>query len=99
MEDILLTLQAIWTANPGIGLQAGQLYEGLAAGSEVPPSDEEARAAVADLVERELAESVPSKMPSEVPQKCYRITAKGRDFASHKFPWNYLDAFAPKNIS
>jgi len=93
MKDILRFLDIMWKANPSVALPAGELYRGLA-NSEVPPTDTEARAAVADLIERKLIESEPAAVPSEVPQRCYKITAKGRDFVEHRFPWFAIDAFS-----
>ena len=93
MEDILHSLHITWQANPGCGIRAGQLGAGMAA-SMVPPGDDELRAAVADLVERQLIEAVSTEDPGLVPGKVYRITPRGRDFVQHRFPWDLVDSFS-----
>ena len=96
METILLSLAAIYDADPGVRLTAEQLFRGMAS-SSVPPTDEESRAALAELIDRRLAAAEDDSLPMGlVPQKVYRITTDGLDFKRHRFPWDLVDRFAAR---
>ncbi len=92
METILQSVQAVWEANPGVCLLIGHIYRGLA-NSSVPPSEDEGRAAVAELTERGLIDVQDSPV-GDMPGKCYRISQRGRDFVSHGYPWDLVDEFS-----
>jgi len=91
-QTILQTLNTIWEANPGVCLLTRHLYRGLG-NSSVPPTQDEAAAALADLCERKLvaAKAAPTGEPLT---KCYIITVTGRDFVMHDFPWDKIDQFS-----
>lgn len=96
MQNILQVLKVTFDAAGNDCVLAGHIFEGLGR-SAVPPTDEDARAALADLVQRELVEAVNSPVPSDVPQKGYKILPRGRDFVDHNYPWDLLDEYSNHN--
>ncbi len=94
MEAILLSLACVYEANADVRLTARHIFKGLG-DSTVPPTDEEAQAALSELIDRELVSVHDDDQPvGMVPQKVYRITTDGLDFKRHVFPWDFLDRFS-----
>jgi hypothetical protein len=91
-EVILRDLDIRWRACPELPLLWRHVVYGFHT-ALVPYTEDEIRAAVADLVERGLAAAVDAPGGGELPEKGYVITARGRDFLSAHFPWDRLSEF------
>ena len=94
-EIILRTLNVQFESNPEVCVLAGHIYRGLA-NSMVPPDRAEIREALADLVERKLVTSKASPIDGE-DERCFGVTADGRDFVDHGFPWHEIDRFSGRS--
>jgi len=97
-EAILRDLLIRFQGTPGLPILWRHVVEGFAR-AIVPYSEEEIRAAMADLVERDLVRDSDEEGLGDLPEKGYRITATGRDFLRARCPWDMLDRFsgaAPK---
>jgi len=91
-EVILRDLAIKFEATPEIPLLWRHILYGFSTGV-VPYAEDEIRAALADLVERELAAASDEEGLADLPEKGYRITAVGRDFLRARCPWELLDRF------
>lgn len=94
-ETLLRDLRIRYEAAPGLPLLWAHLLYGFQTAT-VPYTEEEIRAALADLVERGFATASNEAGAGDLPEKGYVLTADGRDFLDARCPWHLVDRFSPK---
>jgi hypothetical protein len=91
--QILAMLVSVWAVGAAMRMDLSQIAMALAKGS-VPPTENQTRLALADLLDRGLIARQDAAEYSRDGQPTYGPTAKGRDFDSHGYPWDKVDSFA-----
>lgn len=91
-ETILRVLYNTFAAAPGVCVLLSHLHQAFST-STVPPLPEEVNGQIVDLVEDGLIVAAEAPGVSSIPQKCYSLTSKGRDFYRARCPWDKLDEF------
>jgi hypothetical protein len=91
-QTILNWLNISWETNPGNGTLVRVIMHGLLAGS-IGLGEPAIREALADLIERGLIARKESVIPGD-PTEYVILTARGRDFVNHDYPWDQVDSFS-----
>jgi len=92
-EAILRDLSIRWQVAADLPLLWQHLLYGFETAT-VPYSEDEIRAALADLVERGLAAVSDVEGVGALPEKGYTATPDGRDFLAARCPWRQLGRFS-----
>ena len=97
-EALLRTLNAAYHGSPDVHVPAEQIYTGFAR-SRVPYAREEIDAEIVDLIDRGMIDSTPlTHSIGPMPERGFRITARGRDFCRAGFPWMKLDEYTGDEV-
>lgn len=91
-ECILRLLHNTFRANPDVGVLATHIFQGFGTGL-VQYTQAEIEAELADLADDKLITVENAPGLSAVPQKLFRSTSRGRDFARANFPWGRVDEY------